>query len=85
MAHYYKNSLSTFDNSTKYFFFQYSIQVCAICIKLLTTVVPAKSDIDVMFCLQSYQGHRLDISLCIHPIRRIGLIHNVISIRISSS
>ena len=35
-----------------------------------TTVLPAKSDSDVMFCLHSYQGLRTDISL-----RRIGLIH----------
>ena len=27
------------------------------------TVLPAKSDSDVMFCLQSYQGLRTDISL----------------------
>ena len=26
------------------------------------TVMPAKSDSDVMFCLQSYQGFRIDIS-----------------------
>ena len=28
-----------------------------------TTVLPAKSDSDVMFCLQSYQGLIIDISL----------------------
>ena len=28
-----------------------------------STVLPAKSDIDVMFCLQTYQGLRFDISL----------------------
>ena len=28
-----------------------------------TTVLPAKSDSDVMFCLQSYQGLRIDRSL----------------------
>ena len=27
------------------------------------TVLPAKSDSEVMFCLQSYQGLRIDISL----------------------
>ena len=27
------------------------------------TVLPAKSDSDVMFCLQNYQGLRIDISL----------------------
>ena len=30
---------------------------------LYPTVVPAKSDSDVMFCLQSYQGLRIDRSL----------------------
>ena len=29
----------------------------------LVTVLPAKSDSDVMLCLQSYQGLRIDISL----------------------
>ena len=33
------------------------------------TVLPVKSDIDVMFCLQSYQGLRINRSL-----HRIGLI-----------
>ena len=28
-----------------------------------TTILPAKSDSDVMFCLQSYQGLRIDRSL----------------------
>ena len=27
-----------------------------------STVLPAKSDIDVMFCLQTYQGLRIDTS-----------------------
>ena len=31
--------------------------------KNICTVLPAKSDSDVMFCLQSYQGLRIDISL----------------------
>ena len=31
--------------------------------KLTTTVLPAKSDSDFMFCLQSYQGLIIDISL----------------------
>ena len=30
---------------------------------LKATVLPAKSDSDVMFCLQSYQGLRIDRSL----------------------
>ena len=32
-------------------------------IMLITTVVPAKSDSDVIFCLQSYQGLSIDRSL----------------------
>ena len=32
-------------------------------IALVCTVLPAKSDSDVMFCLQSYQGLRIDRSL----------------------
>ena len=40
-----------------------------------TTVLPAKSDSDVMFCLQGDQGLRIDRSLCIDPIHRMGLIH----------
>ena len=32
-------------------------------IALLDTVMPAKSDSDVMFCLQCYQGRRIDRSL----------------------
>ena len=36
-----------------------------------TSVLPAKSDSDVMFCLQSYQGLRIDRSLD----GMIGLIH----------
>ena len=39
------------------------------------TVVPAKSDSDIMFCLQSYQGLVIDRLLVYNPIRRIGLIH----------
>ena len=43
---------------------------------LQCTVLPAKSDSDVMFCLQSYQGLYFTIDhLCINPIHRIGLIH----------
>ena len=33
------------------------------------TILPAKSDSDFIFCLQSYQGHIIDRSL------RIGLIN----------
>ena len=39
--------------------------------KKVLTVLPAVSDNDVMFCLQSYHGFRTDRSL----IRSIGLIH----------
>ena len=39
------------------------------------TVLPAQSDSDVMFCLQSYQDLELIDHLCINPIRRIRLIH----------
>ena len=43
---------------------------------LPATVLPAKSDSDIMFCLQSNQGLRIYIyHLCINPIHRIGLIH----------
>ena len=39
------------------------------------TVLPANSDIDVMFCLQIYQDLESIDHLCIDPIRMIGLIH----------
>ena len=42
---------------------------------LKVTGLPAKSDSDVMFCLQSYQYLKLIDHLCINPIGRIGLIH----------
>ena len=38
------------------------------------TVLLAKSDSYVMFCLQNYQGLESTDYLCINPIRRIGLI-----------
>ena len=31
--------------------------------RLVSTVLPAKSDTDVVFCLQSYQGLIIDLSL----------------------
>ena len=34
--------------------------------KIICTVLPAKSASDFMFCLQSYQGLIIDISLVIH-------------------
>ena len=42
-----------------------------------TTVLPAKSDSDVMFCKQNNQGLISIDQLCINPIRRIGLIHKI--------
>ena len=41
----------------------------------VSTVLPAKSDSDAMFCLQSYQDLESIDHMCINPIRRIGLIH----------
>ena len=35
----------------------------SLCKQLFVTVLPAKSDRDIMFCLQSYQGLTIDISL----------------------
>ena len=40
--------------------------------EMKTTVVPAKRDSDVMFCLQCYQGLKIDKSLV---YLRIGLLH----------
>ena len=43
-----------------------------------STVLPAKSDSDVIFCLQNYhviRGLESIDHLCINPINRIGLIH----------
>ena len=34
-----------------------------LCLCVLSTVVPTKSDSDVIFCLQSYKGLRIDKSL----------------------
>ena len=39
------------------------------------TVLPAKGDSDVRFCLQKYQDLESIYHLCINPIHRIGLIH----------
>ena len=50
----------------------------------LLTVLPAKSDSYVMFCLQSYQGLRMDRSLMYKSYPRINT-QSDISIRISSS
>ena len=49
------------------------------------TVMPTKSDSDIMFCLQSYHGLIIDRSLCINPILQIGLIDIDLLICISSS
>ena len=39
------------------------------------TVVPAKRDSDVMFCLKVVRDLKSIDHLCIYPIHRIGLIH----------
>ena len=39
------------------------------------TVVPAKSDSDVMFVYIVFRDLELIAHMCINPIRRIGLIH----------
>ena len=39
------------------------------------TALPAKSDSYDVFCLQSYQGLKIEDHLCINPILWIGLIH----------
>ena len=44
-------------------------------IQRIGTVLPAKSDSDVMLCLQSYYDLESIDHLCINPIHRIGLIH----------
>ena len=41
---------------------------------ITTTILPAKSDSDVMFCLQNIRDLELMDHLCINPIRRIGLV-----------
>ena len=41
----------------------------------MATILPAKSDSDFVFCLQSYQDLESIDHLCINPIHRIGLIH----------
>ena len=37
--------------------------ICTLLKKMLSTVVPRKSDSDVIFCLQCYQGLIIDRSL----------------------
>ena len=44
------------------FCLSYNVSFIAILIDLQCTVMPAKSDSDVMFCLQSYQILRIDRS-----------------------
>ena len=39
------------------------LQGPSVLLAMLITVLPAKSDSVVMFCLQRYQGLRIDISL----------------------
>ena len=55
----YSNTFSMFVNS--YFY--------------KATVLPAKSDSDVIFCLQVITDLESIDHLCINPIHRIGLIH----------
>ena len=50
-----------------------------------STVLPAKSNSDVIFCLQSYLGLTIDRCLFINPICKIGLKHKSLSIHVSSS
>ena len=40
-----------------------------------STILPAKLDSGVMFCLQSYRNLESIDNLCINPIRRIGFIY----------
>ena len=74
--------LNSFNKQTFYMYLMFWLSMTP------TTVLPAKSESDVMFGLQSYQGLEIDRSLvfksypqdsinnlCINPIRRIGLIH----------
>ena len=49
---------------------RHSTKFCTVCLELssvscieVSTVLPAKSDSDFMFCLQSYQGLIIDRSL----------------------
>ena len=48
---------------------------CLNTIIVFTTVVPAKSDSDVMLCLQSYQELRIDRSLMYQSYPQDRLIH----------
>ena len=43
--------------------------------KTYCAVLPAKSDSDVMFCLQCYGDLESIDHLCLNPIHRIGFIH----------
>ena len=65
------NSADT-DEMPTYAAFHLCLPKFAVC-----TILPAKSDSDVMFCLQCYQGLRIDRSLLFYPNRRIGLIHKL--------
>ena len=54
-----------------YYVFWAKVHICRVRSDLLErhgvliagTILPAKSDSDAIFCLQSYQGLRIDISL----------------------
>ena len=61
-------------------FLLYVVYVFALCSPYLednkvSTILPAKSDSYVMFCLHSYRDLNSIDHECINPIRRIGLIH----------
>ena len=51
------------------------------CIRGCPTVLPVKSDSDVMFCSQCYQGLIIDRSLCIDPINRQDRINTQVIYR----
>ena len=53
--------------------------------KRIHTVLPAKSDSDIMFCLQIIRDLESIDHVCINPIHRIGLIHKLSIDRICSN
>ena len=58
----------------KVFDFSFNMTVARARTLVLTTGLPAKSDSDVMFCLQRIRDLGSIDHLCINPIHRIGLI-----------
>ena len=53
----------TSHNTCKYELTFFYVEFCLHKMIRTFTVLPAKSDSDIMFCLQSYQGLRIDRSL----------------------